>query len=111
MLLSHMQGALGGCLGICGILPGLPESLDSGTCSCPITARRAKADNCVCPENVCVWRGRNGQRGREGGQVFDVKIGKRDQEKRAVLFKMNLVPVDWREGFWAQSSVLTLTAP
>lgn len=74
VLPSHAQGPLGSFSGICGILPGAPESLDSGTSSCPITARRGRAHICVSPEDTDV--GEEWTWGREGGQAFEVQMGK-----------------------------------
>lgn len=107
--LSHAWGLLGGCLGSPQHPAGLPESLDFGTSSCSITARRAQADNVVSPKNTHVWGGADTGPDK-GGHVFDVHMGKGALEKRAELFKMNLKPVGWREELWAQSLVQTLTA-
>lgn len=69
-------------------------------------ARRGKADNCIDPEHVHAGKGV----GKGAGKVdrfLMYRWGHGDLE-RSHTPKMNLLPVDWREGFWVRSLVLML---
>lgn len=75
----------------------------AGTSACPLTARRAEADNFISLR-MCTCCGG----GRGGVDRLSTCTGEGGPEKRNELFGMH--PSLWRgEGFWAQRLVLTLT--